>query len=45
MGGVEIGRAAPSMTLVLSEKVRRNRNGSFNKTALFCESIAIWFNN
>ena len=32
------------MTLVLSEKVHRNLDGSFNKTVLFRESIAIWFN-
>ena len=40
----ELDAQSPSIALVMSEKVRRNRDGSFNKTALFRESIAIWFN-
>ena len=32
------------MALVMSEKVSRNRDGSFNNNVLFRKNIAFWFN-
>ena len=40
----ELGAQSHSMALVMSEKVSRNRDGSFNNNVLFRKNIAFWFN-